>query len=237
MLQVVNKHRKVVCVDFDGVILRNSTVTNKVGDRIQSYVQRALRTNDTVVAKKVNNYVYNKYGHTLLGLQTIIGTKDAGSLSDFNNYVYDVDITREDYYAVKRDLVQWESFLQNMKCMGIPVYIFSNAPRDWCATFIEPSTINGFVWDFVDNNFEDMLKPNKKIYDIVTSQFRDLNIYFIDDKPNNLQNIEYNWVKILYDDNLVCDWMMFNSASFVAKDLNSCGYIITCRDNAQLHTD
>ena len=223
----INK-QKVALVDFDGVIIKNKVVNEQVKNRVVGYVQKVSQCINLESSDKLNAYLYKKHGHTLIGLQQVYG-KTAGSLNDFNDYVYGNSyIERDVYYQLKTEIQQWNKFCLKMQSAGIPVYIFSNAPKEWCLQFIEDNNINGFVWDIVDKNDCEYLKPQRTVYKELNDWFGDdTSIYFVDDRPANFQIDTVNWNKILMNDEIEQPWGCLNSTYFVARDLKSCEHIIT----------
>lgn len=217
-----NRPNSVVLVDFDGVVLRNKRVLEAVKDRVDKYVGKVMRIDDLYKATKVNQYLYKQYGHSLIGLQKVIGD-DAGDVVDFNKFVYeDINIGRDDFYGAKKEIVKdWEPFLNRMECLGMDVHIFSNAPKEWCLNFIDSKKVNGFVSDNLPNKSE-FLKPSYEVYDVVSAWYWGKQVYFIDDKIQNLVKKHPMWTNVLFDPNIDCDLVRLDNNLWVIKSLRSC---------------
>lgn len=223
-----NLSHKVALVDFDGVILRNKKVHGLVQKRIESYVGSILKSDNKVIVKNVNKYLYNEYGHTLIGLEKIVGRDNAGRLEDYNDYVYsNLNIDRDDYYEIRRQMTEWNMFLGKCKSQNIPIYIFSNAPKDWCLNFIEEKIVNGFVDDILPMNTE-LLKPDMRVFEIVGDWFAGKSIYFIDDKIHNMKHTipNSNWVNIIFSEDNPQSMFKLQDRLYVSNSLNACGDII-----------
>jgi len=228
MIKSVPRHNKVALVDFDGVIFRNNRVHSLIKKRINSYVGKVLKSENAIAVDRVNEYLYNTYGHTLLGLERIVGKEQAGSLYQFNKFVYsDVNIDRDDYYDIRRELHDWEVFVTKCKLNNVPIYIFSNAPKDWCLNFIEEETISGFVGDNLPTDSE-LLKPEMRIFEMVDTWFSDKTIFFVDDKIHNMKYTVNNdkWVNIVFDTETSQNMLKVKDKFFISKNLNACGDLI-----------
>lgn len=217
---------KVALVDFDGVILKNVNVQNQVAQRVVKYVQETTQSSSYQSAERLNKYMYRRFGHTLLGMTEVYGKEVDFSLKDFNAFVYDgLELQQEDFYAVKSELMEWKVFANKMKQHGIPVYIFSNAPNEWCLKFIDEKDFAGFTLDLVAEPKEMMLKPKRHVYDNLDKKFMGKKIYFIDDKIKNMQRSD--WTNILLDPYCLNQWTTVSNGLHVARDLESCGDFIT----------
>lgn len=220
--------KKIALVDFDGVIFKNHKVHNLVKSRIDNYVGRRLKTECREVSSRMNKYLYDTYGHTLLGLEKVVGKEHAGSLGDFNRFVYEgIHIDRDDYFDIRKDLVEWEKFLVKCKVHSIPVYIFSNAPKEWCLNFIDEDSVCGFVGDNLPEE-SDFLKPELPIFEVLSTWFSDRTIYFIDDKVHNMKHSvnDDGWVNIIYNESNSQPWFKLQDRLYVSKSLDACGDII-----------
>jgi len=191
---------RVCLVDFDGVILRNQNVIHSVKKRIVNYVGKVVQTKCPETSDLMNSYLYKTYGHTMIGLHKVLGAEKAGTLMDYNKYVYDgCQIDRTDFYDCRKDLKYWERFVSGMQEHGIPVWIFSNAPKEWCSNFIGDRQDIKYIYDHVPYDVHH-LKPNRGVYDLVNTMFGDKTIYFIDDKSDNFVGEDDSWVNIHFSE-------------------------------------
>ena len=186
---------KVALMDFDGVILRNKTVLSRVANKATQYVQRTLDISKRSSAEAVNRYLYTTYGHTAIGLNAITKTT---TLQEFNAFVYDdLYLDHNEYYEAKKELHEWCLFLKRLHDRGIPIHIFSNAPKEWCLNFIDSHPNLYWTWDYIPLALEN-LKPQMHIYNILEDKFSNATVYFVDDNMSNLSNAR-NWETIMFD--------------------------------------
>ena len=222
------KPQKIALMDFDGVVMRNVHVHNAVRNRVDHYVGRVLKTECGEVQRKVNTYLYNTYGHSLLGLEKVVGRERAGTLRDFNTFVYEeINLDRDVIFEVKKEIHEWNQFIAKMKVNGIPVYMFSNAPRDWCLNFIDKNSVTGFIGESMPLDSE-YLKPEVRVFEVLNSWFPNDTIYFVDDKIHNMKwSIKNeNWVNIVFDESQPRDCFKLQDRLFVSKTLDACGDVI-----------
>ena len=220
--------RKVALVDFDGVIIRNKRVQDRVVKGINGYVSQALYINSPKVTERINSYLYSTYGHTMIGLDKVAGHDLAGSLQDFNKFVYDnIDISQEDFISIKPEVTQWKEFIAKLRLSNIPVYIFSNAPRNWCLNFIDQSDVAGFIMDNLPQDAA-YLKPELKIFETLHSWFQNHEVYFIDDKIHNMKHTvqKDNWTNIVFDEHQPRESFKLQDRLYVTRTLDACADII-----------
>lgn len=218
--------KKAAFVDFDGVIVKNKSVLSKVQKRAVSYVQHKLKSSDSNVCERVNEHMYKTSGHTLIGLCDIVGEQHAGTLQEFNSHVYgDLHLDKDEFYEIKNNnMSEWKAFVAQMKFQGIPIYIFSNAPEDWCLTFIDAEDISGIYSP--SQMSHRYLKPLPAMYDLISEKHGSSQIYFIDDNDCNLRR-HHNWTNIHYNSKMTFKWLMRGDNAFVARDMMACAEIIT----------
>jgi len=194
--------QKVCLLDFDGVVLRNPVIHHNVKKRVVKYVSNVIKTKDVSMADHLNQYLYESYGHTMIGMHKVFGKDVAGSLGDFNHFVYDnLVIKRCDFFESRKDVYDWNVFIEEMRNHDIPVYIFSNAPKEWCVNFLGEKNNLDFIYDYIPYDV-DHLKPRASVFERVSSMFPDRKIYFIDDKLGNfVHTIKMErWVNLYFKD-------------------------------------
>jgi beta-phosphoglucomutase-like phosphatase (HAD superfamily) len=218
------QRKKVAFVDFDGVILttpnvKSQTVLKHVSDftKVALNSQRtSYRLSDKTI-NIINQELYTAYGHTVLGVNRMLcsGTLSASSphayaLDDFNHMVYDTvtveQSNRKENEMSDADACAWRGFLTQMKQVNIPVYIFSNAPLEWCETFIDMSEVDGFICDDKWTKSSSFyVKPYPQIYRWIENKFPDTDLLFWDDKMINFKSCMHDprWKKVLVNKNFV----------------------------------
>lgn len=215
----INKSRKVnskiLLLDFDGVILKNKNVSKIITNKINHYVMNKLNIN-YANAIAVNKILYKNYGHTLLGLKNVYGFYD--SIHYFNDNIYDYST----YYNIKNYLNDNKTLEHAKKIRNLitssklDYYIFSNAPMDWIVynlnllnladLFNSDNILSSDHQLFCYNN---ILKPQKKIYDIIDNNFKADRYIYIEDSFINLKPIIGNnkWYFYYYNINNPIDFI------------------------------
>jgi hypothetical protein len=203
--------KKVVLVDFDGVVLRNKTADVQVAKRAGVYTWRKINSikshNHTLIGPKqaedICYNVYKGYGHTLTGLKNI-GIPNC-HMKDYNKLVYDT-IDYEKIRSSNNDFDDLRVLINYCLEHHHEIYFFSNAPYRWMYnTLKDNKDILSSVQDVrkvlkISEDDEKYLKPYSHIYDKINSHFYKDNIIFIDDNIGNIQPVINNiaWTNILY---------------------------------------
>jgi FMN phosphatase YigB (HAD superfamily) len=224
-----HQNRKVALVDFDGVIIRNKRVHEHIVDRVNNYVGNVLKIESPESTKRVNKYLYQTYGHTLIGLEKVVGPEISGSLADFNKFVYEnVHLDRDDFYAIKKELMDWQRFVTKMELANIPIYIFSNAPQEWCLNFIDKHSVTGFIMESLPKETI-YLKPELKVFEVVNAWFHNSEVFFIDDKVHNMKHTikKQNWTNIVFDEDHPRESFKLQDRLYMSKNLDACAEIIS----------
>uniref|UniRef100_A0A6C0BDX6 Haloacid dehalogenase-like hydrolase n=1 Tax=viral metagenome TaxID=1070528 RepID=A0A6C0BDX6_9ZZZZ len=171
-------------LDFDGVLYHNKSAFEHISKRAAQFVHKKMQLSGKHAdarADLINTNLYKTYGHTVEGLNAC-GYNT--TIQEFNDYVYD-DFPFDTY----KETIEIPSKKN--------VYIFSNAPREYCKGLMSENTNVTFIQDVIGC---DILKPNKKIYDDITNTFVGDVIVFVDDTLVNLIPSEnyINWINVLY---------------------------------------
>lgn len=187
--------QRALLLDMDGVITRSPRISHIVQDRVCSFVSNRLHMCHHK-ARRVNEHLYNQFGHTLIGMQKLYDPSI--TLTDFCSYVYDKRFLNTIEPSVE-ELKTFNLFLEKVKDKQVPVYIFSNANKDWCVHMLQTDTIpiiscDHFIFD--DRAAPDVcLKPNLCTYLKVMKYLKAQNYIFVDDSIKNLLPIisHKNW--------------------------------------------
>ena len=204
--------KKVVLLDFDGVVLRNRMADVQVAKRASIYTVQQLnkhkfsrhyrRIVDTSLGSDVCYNMYKGYGHTVLGLKDI-GVKTC-HLKDYNQMIYDT----LDYAVLRKnnnDFNDVKTVINYCLESDYDIFMFSNAPWKWISNMLKDNKdILDVVKDVrqvlkLDEDNEQYLKPYQLIYDVINSHFKDRNIIFIDDNIGNIKPVIHNitWTNIV----------------------------------------
>lgn len=204
--------RKVVLVDFDGVVLRNKIADARVAKRAGIYTwkhvnqHRSSQNNHKIITLSQGEdmcyNLYKGYGHTVLGLKGI-GLSRC-NIKDFNRLVYDT----LDYPTIRKsnnDFDDVRKLINYCHECQYDMFLFSNAPFRWMSNMLkDDEDILIAMQDIrkrleIDDDDERYLKPNQYIYDIICSSFPKENIVFIDDNINNIKPVmdKLTWTNIV----------------------------------------
>ena len=203
--------KKVVLVDFDGVVLRNKRADIQVAKRASIYTWRKLNNvksfNQHLISPKqaedICYNLYKGYGHTLTGLKDI-GIPNC-NMVDYNKAVYDT----LDYSKLRETNNNFDDFRTLINYCHEhhhEIYFFSNAPYRWISnTLKDEPDIMYSIEDVrkilhVDEDDESYLKPYHLVYDKLQSHFTKENVVFIDDNIGNMKPVINNvaWTNILF---------------------------------------
>jgi len=210
--------RFAVLFDVDGVLLRNKKVLKSVENNCVKFIQKVSQGPLEYNVAYHRNYMYNFYhGHTLRGLYKQYGTQYDHRITDlFINEVYDKTV-----YSELNEHLESKEFKEESKPImeicelckenDVPVFIFSNAPYDWCKRIAisleEGTTFFEHIYSCEHYSmYPHSLKPDELVYknvefDIKMNNYNVNELVFIDDSLMNLQPVNYNrlWKPVLLD--------------------------------------
>ena len=170
---------KVLLLDVDGVILRDSKVLQKISLNIVKYYAKELNV-PLKNALHINQLLYSEYGHSYRGLRKLYNFDK--SIHHFNRTVYTPDVINALKESSSTDKVQhmhynnFVNILTTCHQNDIPVYLFTNAPLVWCKAVLQ---ISGLHKHIVEENIiscdhdtmllhkDDGFKPVGMVYETV----------------------------------------------------------------------
>lgn len=202
-------YKKVLLLDYDGIVLRNSIATNLITNRASYYTRNVISQKnnyliDSQASKDLCQNLYKGYGHTLLGLKAIgFNTLD---LKHYNQYVYS-HIDYDELIRTNNDMLDIQSIIDFCNDNNIQIYTYSNAPKIWIENTLKKNKniLNKLV-DIRDvlhvrDDCEELLKPLPYIYDLIDKHFdKNTKFIFVDDSMYNLKYplSKENWINVLY---------------------------------------
>lgn len=195
--------RKLILLDFDGVILKRHPLLKQVSYKCQQYTKKYTRLTNPVHIKDLNEQLYSSTGHTLLGLQKL---GFPATIDEFNSYVYGLlnyaTLFKHDE-ELEHQGESFKTFLEHCQYHNIDVRIFSNAPDIWVKAFVNNMTRNTINVQTLSDITSCHLKPTHTCYNMVEKQFRTQDIIFVDDKLANLMPVmnRSRWRTYLYGQN------------------------------------
>lgn len=203
--------KKVVLIDFDGVVLRNKTADVQVAKRAGIYTWRKMNNirshnHNLVSPKQAEDICYNLYkgyGHTLIGLKST-GVPNC-HMKDYNKLVYDT-LDYEKIRSFNNNFDELRILINHCLQHHHEIYFFSNAPYRWMYNVLKDNQdILSSVDDVrkvlkINEDDENYLKPFPQIYDKINSHFYTENIVFIDDNIGNIKPVINNiaWTNVLF---------------------------------------
>ena len=193
--------KPLVLVDFDGVVLKNARAGQYVKNRIGSYIERHTGIRDRRLIDSLNKELYTSHGHTLTGLRK---HGFQVTLKDFNKYLYGDRKAYEDLELLPDEVRDWKHFLREMQENDMNVKLFSNSGIEWMTHFIGYNSDLLEFHEWVDSNlkheqaYNQILKPERNIYDLVKYKYPKSLYYFIDDKVSNFTYVhnDNRWMKL-----------------------------------------
>jgi|LakMenE01Jun11ns_1017448.scaffolds.fasta_scaffold9956061_2 FMN phosphatase YigB (HAD superfamily) len=177
----------LLLLDVDGVIIKDKLLLEHVKYNAVQYVRTKLP--DAKDPARVNQLLYNRYGHTARGLHNAFGI----DTKDFNTFVYDESLLTHLGHVLMSDEFKSDAEIIRKLSHQWDTRLFSNAPLDWTLPIAERLGVSVSH----DHLF---VKPDPRVY----SKFpRDVKKYYVDDSINNLwtAGYMYNWVPIHFDEN------------------------------------
>jgi hypothetical protein len=237
------KHRNLVLVDFDGVILKNQAAALHIANKAHAYVAKTCRLlPDRKGVEKLNKELYTSSGHTVIGLNKH-GIKS--SLKDFNRFVYDDVWKYKSLQLTEDEKNAWLLFVQEMKKLQVDIRFFSNASYKWIKHFMTDDLASQDMYELqyhIDSyahepHYDTLLKPERHIYENVMYRYPRRMYYVLDDKIHNFQAISHDprWIKVWMSGCGDSSWMVKRkiSTSFFAVDqLSDAAKLIAHIENA-----
>jgi len=156
---------KVLLLDMDGVLCKNPLRAKYVQTKIESFVKYKIdKTMPPKKADRINKILYKEFGHSLIGLQKLYDSNI--SLQEFCNYVYDDATIRDNMNHEENQRIH--KLIDHCESLNIPIYIFSNAPENWCKMvlsnpYVETIGCDHSIYSFYPAS-EICLKPNYITY-------------------------------------------------------------------------
>jgi FMN phosphatase YigB (HAD superfamily) len=203
--------KKVLLLDYDGVVLRNNVANNLVAKRAGLYTRNviSMKNNYMVDNQAATDMCFNLYkgfGHTLLGIQAI-GLNDPNvCLRNYNRFVYS-HIDYDELRLTNNDMKDVKKVVELCREKNVSTYMFSNSPKVWIKQTLgyqqqELAHDIADVKDILNLRDDDatMLKPLPAIYDLIDHMFSDCEIIFVDDSACNFQYTlsRPNWTNVLF---------------------------------------
>ena len=181
--------RMALLLDLDGVVFKNHRAHDYVAHRCNKFVSHVTRIKNKEQARFINKSLYEKTGHTVLGLQAM-GYNI--SVKEFNDYVYNKKLDLGE--ICNKELVGLE---KRCRAMNLDVYIYSNAPDSWVENVL--TAMNTKI-PTLGNITSEHIKPNIESYNMVEAIFKNKPIMFVDDKMINIEPVlnRNNWTTFWY---------------------------------------
>ena len=190
---MLNLNKRVVLLDFDGVILKKNGAHNKVTQKCESFVNRYVKFSDRGALENFTAHLYKSSGHTLLGLRKM-GYEIP--VSEFNELVYKPEFCAH-VKPSAADILEMRIFCHEFKEMlrrnqsnqSNTIYITSNAPDIWCKTILSSmvDSTDFNLFQMIGSSELDVLKPEEEFYKRIHDKIQATSYIFVDDSIVNLE--------------------------------------------------
>ena len=195
------KQKTVVLVDFDGVVTNTPAANTYISDKITQIMKDVTGIVQDENVQLFNNKLYARHGHTWLGLSRL--GYDI-TLQEFNDQLYGSASEYNHIHMTESEILSMCSFMMRCQNFGADVMLFSNADQRWLQNFMRWNATLYAVQDIVLAK-QELLKPTKESY-LETDAFLKnngyTNVFFIDDKLDNLVASPTHWNAIWMNANL-----------------------------------
>lgn len=189
--------KRVVLLDFDGVVSRNKAADAYISGRIARVMERATGIRDYQILQEMNARLYAAKGHTWLGL------RDAGysmTLGEFNDILYGHKELFTHICLSTREVLDFSMFMLNCVSLNTDVMFYSNADTRWLRHFVQ---WNPVLYAVQDNVIEPLrlLKPTEEVHfmtDVFLKSYGYEEVLIVDDNIINLNNIPADWKPIWF---------------------------------------
>lgn len=210
--------KKVVLLDVDGVVFKHTRALSAVSHRCNQYVSQKLGV-EISTASKINSVLYKRFGHTVLGLERIYDYDIIETLPEFTKFVYSPTLIEYVHkysadlatmHVMRSELIQ---LLRHCDKKDIDVYLFSNAPLQWCEMVLSMLNLkNADIGVFGSGHeiYDGLLKPHTVLYDniykFLSNIYKDpyLQLIYTDDSLQNIIPVleKPNWVPVYMNESL-----------------------------------
>lgn len=184
-----------VVFDFDGVIVRNKQMGKIITQRSERFVEQTLNCPPSK-STEINRALYTRYGHTALGVASVLRKDPREVTFDFNEFVYKNFRYHELHHLVQRyDRMRMHEIRTLYASEKQKAGLFTNAPLHWCENVT--ALMQTDLYDIMDpercitsDNMH--LKPNWHNYQLVEQTYADAikneggTIHFVDDSFINI---------------------------------------------------
>lgn len=188
---------KALLLDFDGVLFRHKSAVSLVSNKAARFVKINMKISNKD-SHIINDYLYKSFGHTSIGLNKIGYNVN---IDDFNHFIYnDIDYKNVFKFINSKDIADINNITKTCFFNNIKIYIFSNSPIVWCKNIIQCMNLDFNNFNYINNM--NLLKPQKKLFNLIENELHDCNhIYFIDDTFINFTHTLNNpkWTNIMFD--------------------------------------
>lgn len=198
--------RKVLLLDYDGVMLVHPTLREYQARRSAVFVQR--HTNMPLDrCRFLNDTNYPKYGHTVNMINKMYQRNI--SLEEYNDFVFAKKHLMKLSKLLDKQAIshtkEFDAVFKACEQDHIEYRVFTNAPATWVLHFSQLAKLTideeNIIWPFDT----DHMKPSEVAYDDVEKQFEEGSTFlFVDDSPLNLKAVSSRkrWHPFLFTDGL-----------------------------------
>ena len=173
---------KNIILDVGGIILDDS----------KEYIDKILNCDSTKIYQKVYQ---GNFKNCLLGTYTFNEhISSFVSDPDYEKIKYILDINNKDFYPLLKDNFE---YIKTLKKRGYNLYLLSNISKESYEHLDKLINISKYFQGGVYSCFENLVKPDIKIYDLIIQKYnlnKDETIFF-DDKEKNVKTANKYGIK------------------------------------------
>lgn len=217
-------HKRVVLLDFDGVVSRNKAADAYIADRIARVMEHATGIRNQRMLRKMNERMYKEQGHTWLGLRA---SGYNMSLDEFNAILYGQQELFTHLSLSVRETFELSKFMLKCVSLDTDVMLYSNADNRWLQHFVQWSPMLYAVQDNVIGPSR-LLKPTEEAHWITDMFLRSrgyTDVKFVDDSIINFKHIPSHWTPVLFGSSGAIDTCFSKPATLGSSYLHICHHL------------
>lgn len=205
--------------DFDGVILTNKYVQQRVTDICVRYISKTTGLS-MERSQSINRRFYPLLGHS----SKLV---NGGSLSNFNSFVYSPEhieeCTRFLHYTDRDRMESVFEVMTDYSERGISPYIFTDAPEQWIRdiTYVLGIGVPDSIQIITSGHFVGIPKcdPNSALF--MGREFGNDGVILVDDNPIIIKNYHDNtkWDLVYMSNGTDNDTVMRGRLTYMRSDL------------------
>ena len=200
--------KKTLLLDYDGVVLRNTYLSQYQLNRSAKFVQKHSHLSYQT-CKEINSKYYPKHGHTVTLINKMFNKNV--TLEEYNDYVFSLRHLKKLNHLVDAQTYEhgnaFNKLFEFCQANNMQWHTYTNAHINWVLNFsnlldLPMISAKNIIWPLDIS----LLKPNKVSYDIIEKELCDYGSSFtmVDDSLLNLtipRERPNKWMPIHFKEN------------------------------------